>query len=120
MVYLAEHPALALLETLVNLDLEKDELPESYRLLKVFAPDDTLVDGFDEKAIGGIKELATLTPVTQSFGDRFLEKNETALLEVPSVILPESKNYLLNPNSPDASTITIQDIIEHPFDERLF
>jgi RES domain-containing protein len=39
-VYLAEHPALALLETLVHLEIRAlEDLPETYKLLRVEVPD---------------------------------------------------------------------------------
>jgi RES domain-containing protein len=38
-VYLAEHPALALLEVLVHLEIDPDDLPSSYQLLTVEVPD---------------------------------------------------------------------------------
>jgi len=40
-------------------------------------------------------------------------------LKVPSIILPESTNYLLNLMHPKASEITIADVTHFPFDEHL-
>ena len=34
-VYLAEHPALAMLETLVHLEVDVEDLPSTYRLIEV-------------------------------------------------------------------------------------
>ncbi len=38
-VYLAEHPALALLETLVHLEIDAEDMPNRFRLLSIDAPD---------------------------------------------------------------------------------
>jgi hypothetical protein len=37
-VYLAEHPALALLEVLVHLEIDRDDVPSTYNLLRVNVP----------------------------------------------------------------------------------
>ena len=38
-VYLSEHPALALLENLVHLEIDSEDLPSGYQLLTVDVPD---------------------------------------------------------------------------------
>src|SRR5277367_1816939 len=38
-VYLADHPALAVLEVLVHLDLPPDDLPDDYVLLRAILPE---------------------------------------------------------------------------------
>lgn len=40
MVYLADHPALAVLEVLVHLDRPPEDLPDDYIMLRVRLPDD--------------------------------------------------------------------------------
>ena len=47
-VYLAEHPALALLETLVHLEVDAEDMPESFRLLSVEVPDDVGIETWSE------------------------------------------------------------------------
>lgn len=39
--------------------------------------------------------------VSQKIGDRWLQKEESAALRVPSVILPEGSTYVLNPSHPN-------------------
>ena len=39
-VYLAEHPALALVENIVHLEIDPDDLPDTYQLIEVDLPDD--------------------------------------------------------------------------------
>jgi len=55
----------------------------------------------------------------QPFGDSWVLKSESAVLKVPSAIVPKETNYLLNPNHPDFSKISI--ISEEPFtfDDRI-
>src|SRR5262249_14650641 len=104
-VYLAEHPALALLETLVHLDIDPDELPSHYQLLTVEVADAVAVEELSEAALTANWRVApqdTRMLTRAWFGER-----RTALLRVPSAILPAAFNYLLNPLHPDAARIAV-------------
>lgn len=114
-VYLADHPASAVLEMLVHLD--RDLIPASYRLLRVVVPDTLVIDKVDTATLAF--EWREHPATTHAVGDQWLDQASTALLRVPSVIIPETQNVLLNPAHPDAAGITIAEIIEAPFDPRL-
>lgn len=113
-VYLAEHPALALLETLVHLEIRSlEDLPETYKLLRVEAPDRIAI------AQAAPEEGWQASPaITRRIGDAWLAAAKTALLRVPSVLVP-GQNYLLNPQHPDARDFVITEILNWPFDPRL-
>jgi RES domain-containing protein len=118
-VYLAECPAGALLERVVHMTDMYDEafLPQYYQLLKVAVPDEL-----------GLKQLNTIAPVdwkehtefTRAIGDTWLASLETALARVPSAIAPQTWNYLLNPEHPDAKLVQVVEMIKERFDNRLF
>jgi RES domain-containing protein len=115
-VYLATTPAGALVEALVHLELKPNHLPKSYRLLKAEAPDDlpkmhfsALTDDWQQNEIA-----------SRTLGDEWLSLNQTPLLEVPSAILPETMNILLNPTHPEAVRISVLWHEAYPFDKRLF
>jgi RES domain-containing protein len=117
-LYLSEHPAISLLETIANLRGNPKLFPETYQLLKV-----NVTDGVSENAIvpGLLLENWRDTPdETRKIGDRWLAKRESALLAVPSVPVPESTNYLLNPLHPDARNVTIEWTKRIAYDRRLF
>lgn len=57
--------------------------------------------------------------MTRALGDGSLGRSSAALLTVPSAIVPETFNVLLNPLHHDATRITIVDTGEHAFDPRL-
>jgi RES domain-containing protein len=114
-VYLADHPASALLEMLVHTD--RDLLPATYRLLRIIVP---------EMMINEIVGADLLSPdwrehpaVTRDIGDQWLDRSSSALLQVPSVIVPLARNFLLNPAHPDAAGFAVAEVIEAPFDRRL-
>jgi RES domain-containing protein len=117
-VYLAETPAGALTEILVHLELDLEHLPTSYKLLKAEAPSDISI-----RAIS----ISELPPdwkehviVSRTIGDEWLAANKHALLRVPSAIIPETFNVLLNPQHPDAPRIKILWHQEYPWDQRFF
>ncbi len=56
---------------------------------------------------------------TQAIGERWLVSARTVLLEVPSVLVPKTWNSLINPLHPEAGTLRIAEVYQHPFDTRL-
>lgn len=52
-------------------------------------------------------------------GRNWLESDESMVLAVPSVVIPEECNYLINPDHPDFSTLLIHRPIAFEFDPRL-
>lgn len=114
-VYLAEHPALALLEVMVHLEIDHEDLPDSYKMLKIRVPEHD--DYVSECSLPENWKHDENT--TQAIGVKWLEHASSPLLRVPSVILPESINFILNPMHPSSADITIVDVIDFPFDERL-
>ncbi len=63
-------------------------------------------------------DLRHLNP--QSLGDWWHEARMTAVLEVPSVIVPHEHNYLLNPAHPEFATVLSDPPALFHFDPRLF
>jgi len=58
------------------------------------------------------------TFTTQTIGDDFVFQNEAAILKVPSSIVPQEFNYLLNPNHIDAARIKVSSKSPMKFDIR--
>lgn len=59
-------------------------------------------------------------PSSMQFGTRWVTENRSLVLYVPSAILPEEINGVLNPNHPEFAGVTMD--IERPFhyDRRMF
>jgi RES domain-containing protein len=117
-VYLAETTTGVLTEALVHLELDLDNFPATYKLLKAEAPADVSIqtvrvsdwpDNWREDIV-----------FTRTIGDEWLASGSTALLRVPSVIMPETYNFLLNPQHPDAARVKVIWYREYPWDQRLF
>jgi len=119
--YLADHPALALVENLVHLEIDLEDLPETYQLLTVEFPEDVAITEIDREALARTDaRWHTNLAVTRSEGSGWLREGRTALLRVPSVILPDATNVLLNPSHPDAARARIVSVRRPPYDTRLF
>ena len=116
-VYLAESPAGALVEALVHLELDLARLPKSYRLLKAQAPDDLSIKLIAEADLP--RNWIADQIATRTVGDEWLASKSTALLRVPSAIVPETFNVLLNPEHVDATRVQILWHAEYPWDARL-
>lgn len=115
-VYLAASSAGAMIEILVHLELTEDELPLEYTLLRVEAPASLAIE---ELVPGKGDDWKTDLSISRSLGDTWLEANKTALACVPSAILPNTFNYLLNPLHSDAKHIRIVSSSRANFDPRL-
>jgi RES domain-containing protein len=116
-VYCAQNPAAALLEILVHFEIEIRDLPARYRLLKIEVPDDVRIERVTFGELPG--DWSERTDVTRAIGDAWLARGSTALLSVPSAIVPETFNVLLNPAQQDADRIVIAQTTEQALDLRL-
>ena len=117
-VYLAEHPAVCLIESLVNLKGNPDFFPDSFRLLKVSVDDAVSAVQLAQDELP--KNWQNDQRSTRNFGDAWLHTRGSALLAVPSAPSPESLNYLLNPTHPDSKGVTVEWHKRIRYDKRLF
>lgn len=52
-------------------------------------------------------------------GDKWIQSHQSLVLKVPSIILPEEFNYLINPLHKDFNKVRIENISVFDFDKRL-
>lgn len=109
MLYAAEHLSLACLEVLVHLD--KGQLPRDYVWSKTELPQ-----------LPEVLRLAIPSSVTacQSAGEAWIRDRSQLAVKVPSVIVPEEFNVLLNPNHAGFPSVTWNEPRPFFFDPRLF
>src|SRR6267378_2707811 len=94
-VYFADHPASALVEVMVHLEIDAEDLPTHYQLLGIAVPDELAITTFDEHNLP--RNWREQKALTRILGDDWLRGESTALLRVPSAIIPDTNNYVLNP-----------------------
>ena len=116
-IYCAQTPAAALLETLVHFEVEIRDLPARYRLLKIQVPEDVMVERLHPNRLPA--GWIVRPDLTRAVGDDWISAKRSPLLLVPSAIVPETLNVLLNPSHPDAGRFVIAQVSEHVIDPRL-
>ena len=102
-VYAAEHPSAALTEMLVH--VAREDLPDNYRLLTIDCPDDVSAKTIRIEDLPENWKADHL--ITRAIGDRWLHEAKCLLLRVPSAIVPDVWNILINPAHPDAAGLSI-------------
>jgi RES domain-containing protein len=110
--YASDHPASCLSEMLVHVDMSF--LPTSFQLLKIEVGSIVI-----DEVQGLFADWKTDATSTRRIGDHWLQANTSALLRVPSSIVPEAFNFLINPAHQDSDKIRIEKVIKFPLDQRL-
>ncbi len=116
-VYLAGSRSLATLEILVHVE-DISTVEGQYSVIPVTLPEE-LIDRIPPLELP--KGWSSPEPVTatQVFGDRWVSEERSLVLEVPSAVTNEEKNYLLNPKHPDFHQIGLGDPLPFRIDSRL-
>lgn len=117
MLYTASHRSLALLEVLVHIGENYPD--EDYAIVTLEIPDEsvTLLD------TENLPEdwFKILKPgVLATFTDEWLKKEQSIAMGVPSAVVIQEINYLINPLHPDFQEVKIKNIEKFNFDERFF
>jgi RES domain-containing protein len=114
-VYTSGSLALALVETLVHLPAG---LLPAYTALPIEF-DDGLVIALSDADLPRDWRTQPAPASTKALGDRWVADRRSALLRVPSVVVPTEFNYLVNPLHPDAAQVSKGPPMPFPFDPRL-
>ncbi|GAA4468651.1 RES family NAD+ phosphorylase [Nemorincola caseinilytica] len=116
MLYTAQSASLALLEAIVHMG----KLPPSgFCMARIELPDSIAPAVRPEKLP---KEWYTSPPpdVLKGLGDGFVKRNEFLAMPVPSVLVNEEYNYLINPHHPLAPKIRSLETKPMNIDGRIF
>ena len=117
-VYTSASRALALLETLAHVPAKM--LQEKNYLLATFTLPDTIKpEAIDKDKLSTGWDDPDTRPVTKKMGDKFLRGKSGLILMVPSVLMPEENNYVLNPLHPDSKKIKLINKRRIHFDARI-
>ena len=114
-VYASATKSLAALETLVHL-----LPPVSFKYVAIPIDfDESLVEAIGRESLPYGWSDNPPPPSAQAIGDAWVEDARSAILELPSAIVPSESNYLLNPLHPDFNQIVIGKPEIFSFDRRL-
>lgn len=115
-VYLASSRALAVLEVLVH--LQPLFTPSNFCLAEIEVPDSSILT-FDIKSLPDNWQDASSPSELKALGNQFIKETKYLLMKVPSSVVPEEYNYLLNPRHTDISKVKILSTYPFSFDDRL-
>jgi len=111
-VYTAENNLLAALEVALRVPLTN--ISSDYVLVPIFVPDTSGV--YSPQLPKGWNHNHK---VTQQIGNQFLEENKFLLMKVPSALMSNSFNFLINPNHKMFKEVKANKSESLLFDERL-
>ena len=115
-LYTTENISLAVLELLVRID--KNNIPLHHYLLQVDIPGgDVPVVIPKNKLKDGWKDDIHLT---QWLGSEFMQGGESLILKVPSAVVDEEHNFIINPTHPNFKKLKLVSAKKFAFDNRLF
>jgi len=114
-VYTSGSLSLALVEVLVH--LSSVVLP-AYSAVRIDF-DDSFVTAVELKDLPANWKDNPAPPEARAIGDAWVADALSAVLRVPSVVVPIEFNYVLNPNHPDFRRVRVAPPMPFPFDPRL-
>lgn len=116
-VYTSSSLSLAILETLVNIGT--GTLPSDLYKVRILIPPDLEVIKVTTDMLPS--DWRSYPPPFEmaEIGRSWAVKGATAVISVPSAVVPEERNYILNPRHPDFSSILVVETSPVDIDVRL-
>lgn len=112
LIYAAENNVLAAFEVALRIPL--DQISKNYVMIPIDVPEEAAV--FSPKLP---KTWNTDRKLSQRLGDEFAKENKHLLMKVPSALISDSFNYLINPNHPLIKKVKPETPRTILFDKRL-
>ena len=118
-VYTSENISLAVLETLVHTDID-DLVAIRYVVIPVDIPADVRIRRIAESTLPPDWQRYDQFPEKlRRIGDNWVRQAREAVLAVPSVVVPQETNYILNPAHKDIKKLVIGKPLPFTLDKRL-
>jgi RES domain-containing protein len=120
-LYTAENMALSMLEALAHITMVNQKRDYCRIVLDMVAekPYSTWMDELMTDQLPADWRNSPGPDLLKSFGDAFIAEGKMLALKVPSVLAPDSYNYLLNPHHEMFSLIKIVKSEQVKFDQRM-
>ena len=115
-LYAAQSRALACLENLVHRSGEG--LSNRFKVMVIDLPDDLPVTDADLARLPTDWQAGSQYPACQAHGENWLRAGVTAVLRVPSALIPSEFNYLMSVYHPDFARIKLVGMEDFLFDTR--
>ena len=106
MVYTAEHLSLAILEIFVHLNVPTVRR-DFFVAIKAEIPDDLEIEYMNIDQLPSDWYLSSSKSSLQALGNEWIDSARNPILAVPSAIVPQEFNYLINPLHPQCDQLII-------------
>ena len=116
-LYTASSPALATVELLVHVDANLQ--PSNLRLVFIEIPDTASSRTLDSESVPADWRTFPAPAALAEIGTRWAASRQTLMLRVPSAVVVDDYNVLLNPAHPEFASVRIDKDTAYGFDERL-
>jgi RES domain-containing protein len=116
-VYTSATLSLAALELFVHLDAE--DVPEDRIAIPAEVPRGLDVEELRAEDLPAAWRSYPALEALKELGTAWARSRRTAVLQVPSAVIPAESNYLINPLHPQVSRITVREPAPFTFDRRL-
>jgi RES domain-containing protein len=117
-VYASATLSLAALEFFVNLD--RDTEPDQLIAISADTPDDVRIEYIEVSDLPKNWRSYPVPEELQDLGTAWVASASTAMLVVPSAVIPEERNYLLSPAHPDFKQFRLNKPEAFHFDPRMW
>jgi len=118
MIYTAANRSLTMAEVAVHFSIST--IPEDYVMITIFIPDDISMKKISISELPPNWNSFPHPQSNQVVGDKFVLENKYCVMQIPSSVTQGDFNLLINPNHVDFKRISIIDIRNFSFDQRLF
>jgi len=94
----------------------------AYKVMIIYIPDDeALYQQIARKDLPQNWRSISAYPYLQEIGSTWYEEKQSLILKIPSAIIPQEYNYIINTTHPDFNTtIQLIDVEDYFWDSRLF
>jgi RES domain-containing protein len=116
-IYTSQSLSLACLENIVH--RRAHGLDANFKALHIEIPDSLYISFLSLKKLPAGWQQFDSMRATQKIGNEWVRANQSCILQVPSVIIPDDYNFILNVNHPDFHLIKIKKSEPFNFDKRL-
>lgn len=114
-VYASESRSLALLEYTVNVNI--DDIPRALSIVAIEIPGDIHIVGVSE--LPGNWRVSPAPGETKDYGTNLLRKVSQPVIKIPSAVILNECNYLLNPLHRKSHQFKITSVEDFIFDVRI-
>lgn len=117
LIYTSETRSLTSLEYFVHLPMTQEPLDLSIATLLL--PDDLDIPEVPSSSLPRGWKTYPAPLKLADIGSDWVRRRSSLLLHVPSAVVPDERNVLINPEHPDAGLLELEDVRTYVFDERL-